>query len=87
MAKSLSSTTGGAGSIPGWDPTGLEKKNKTKQKRSNTVTNPIKTVKMVHIKKSLKRNLRKIKIHWLTFLSAYLLPWGFPGGSDGKESA
>ena len=59
MVKTSPSSARGVGTIPGWEaeiPYALwPKKNKPKN-RSNIVTNSIKALKMVHIK---KKNLKK----------------------------
>ena len=63
MVKTLPSNAGGAGSILGWGakiPHALRpKKPKHKKNRSNIVTNSIKTLKMVHIKKYYKKKTKK----------------------------
>ena len=55
MVHTLPSNAGGEGSIPGWGTkvqSALEPKRKHKtENRSNTVTNSIKTLKMVYIKR------------------------------------
>ena len=54
MVKTLPSRAGGAGSIPGRGtkmPHASQPKNQNLKNRSNIVTNSIKTLKMVHIKK------------------------------------
>ena len=48
---------GGAGSIPGCEAGIKHASWPKKQKRSNTVTNSIKTVKMVHIKKKILKEI------------------------------
>ena len=60
VVKTLPSNAGGAGSIPGWGakiPQASRPKNKIKN-RSRIVANSIKTLKIVHIKKS-KNNTNK----------------------------
>ena len=57
MVKTSPSNAGGVGLIPGQGakiPTTCLSAKKSKQNRNNTVTNSIKTLKMVHIKKKLK---------------------------------
>ena len=59
VVKTSPSNAGVVGSIPGWGariPRLVAKKTKTENSR-NTVTNSVKTLKMVHIKK--KKNLKK----------------------------
>ena len=51
VVKTSQSSTGGVGLIPGWDQT---------ENRNNIVTNSIKTLKMVHIKK--KKSLKNSKM-------------------------
>ena len=53
--KTSPSNAGGAGSIPGWGaktPPALRPKNQNIKHRSNIVTNSIRTLKMVYIKKN-----------------------------------
>ena len=69
VVKTLPSSAGDAGSIPGWGaklPHASGSKNQN-IKRSNIVTNSIKTLKMVHIK---KKSLKKcIYIYFSRFFS------------------
>ena len=61
MFKTLPSNAGAMGSIPGQGakmPFRQKKKTNT-QNRSNIVTNSIKTLKMVHIKKKILKKNRK----------------------------
>ena len=52
MVRALPSNVEGEGLIPGWEAKIQKKK---KNNRSNIVTNSIKTLQMVHIKKRLKK--------------------------------
>ena len=73
MVKTSPSNTGGVGSIPGQGakiPHASWPKN---QNRSNIVTNSIKTLKMVHIK---KKNLKKKRKKCLSVYAPQLL-WLF----------
>ena len=57
VVKPLSSTAGSMDSIPGWGakiPHALQPKSQKTWNRSNSVTNSIKTLKMVHIEVSQK---------------------------------
>ena len=58
VVKTSPSNAGGAGSIPGRGAKIPHASRPKNQNRSNTVTNSIKTLKMVHIKKKkiLKKN-------------------------------
>ena len=61
MIKTLPSNAGGAGSIPGQGvriPYASWWKNKKPENRNNIVTNLVKTLKMVHIKKAILKNKR-----------------------------
>ena len=56
VVKTSPSNAGSAGSIPGWGakiPHALQPKNQKTENRSSIVTNSIKTLKMVHIKKNI----------------------------------
>ena len=60
MVKISPSNAGGMASIPGWGAKILhdlwpKQQNLIKKKRSNIVTNSIKTLKIVHIKEILKK--------------------------------
>ena len=58
MVKTSPSNAGSAGSIPGWGakiPHASRPKNQETKNRSNIVTNSVKTLKRVHIKKILKK--------------------------------
>ena len=60
MVKTSPSNAGGMASIPGWGAKILhdlwpKQQNLIKKKRSNIVTNSIKTLKIVHIKEILKK--------------------------------
>ena len=57
LVKTLHSKAGGASSIPGWGAKILHASQPKNQniKLSNIVTNSIRTLKVVHIKKSLKQ--------------------------------
>ena len=71
MVKTLPSKAGGMGSIPGGGPKmphALGPKKPKTQNRSNIVTNSIKTLKMVHIK---KKNLKK-KLKLFSFFYDYI---------------
>ena len=59
VVKTVPSNAGGVGSIPGWGAKILHVLQPKNQNRSNIVTNSIKTLKMIHIKKILK----KIKLY------------------------
>ena len=51
MAKTLPSSAGSAGSIPGWGAKNPRRQKTKTENRKNIVTNSIKILKMVHIKK------------------------------------
>ena len=60
VVRTSPSNVGSVGLISGGSHMPWGQKN-TKYKISNNVTNAIKTLKMVHIKKSFKRNVFKLK--------------------------
>ena len=51
VAKTLPSSAGSAGSIPGWGAKNPRRQKTKTENRKNIVTNSIKILKMVHIKK------------------------------------
>ena len=58
VVKTSPSNAGGTGLIPGWGakiPHALQPKNQNIKNKSNIVTNSMKTLKMVHIKKIFKK--------------------------------
>ena len=64
VVKTLPSNAESAGSTPGWGASiphaSLPKNQNIKNNRSNIVTKSLKTLKMVHIKKSLKKDLKGV---------------------------
>ena len=75
MVKTSPSYAGGAGSIPGWG-AGIPHASRPKSKtwnRGNVLTNSVKTLKMVHIKKKIKKE-RKEMI--LLFINRKILEMG-----------
>ena len=67
MVKTSPSNAGGMASIPGWGAKILhdlwpKQQNLIKKKRSNIVTNSIKTLKIVHIKEILKKKKRRSRV-------------------------
>ena len=81
MVKTVSSNGGSEDSIPGWDAeisraSGPKKKKKTQNtNRSNIVTNSVKTLKMIHIKREGQgkgSGERQINLgKWLFLLNKY----------------
>ena len=55
MVKTLPSSAGGMDSVPAWGTKISHTKNQNVNNRSSILTNSIKTFKMVHIKKILKK--------------------------------